>query len=42
MSAVYAETSIGYDGTFELNEFNQPKISSEIETIKKFYFYFIR
>lgn len=34
MGALYAETSIGYDGTFELNEFNQAKISSEIETAK--------
>lgn len=34
MAAVYAETSVGYDGTFELNEFNQPRLSSEIETVK--------
>lgn len=34
MAATYAETSIGYDGTFALNEFNQPKLSSEIETVK--------
>jgi hypothetical protein len=30
----YAENSIGYDCTFELNEFGKPKISSEIETLK--------
>ena len=29
-----ADTNIGYDCTFELNEFNEPKLSSEIETIK--------
>ena len=28
------DTNIGYDCTFELNEFNEPKLSSEIETIK--------
>lgn len=28
------DTNIGYDCTFELNEFNEPKISSELETIK--------
>lgn len=27
-------TIIGYDTTFELNEFNQPRIRSEIETVK--------
>jgi hypothetical protein len=26
--------SIGYDGTFELNEFKEPKLSSEIEVVK--------
>lgn len=26
--------TIGYDTTFELNEFNEPRIRSEIETIK--------
>lgn len=26
--------SIGYDGTFELNEFNEPKLASEIEVVK--------
>ena len=25
---------IGYDATFELNEFNQPRIRSEIEVVK--------
>lgn len=30
----YSENSIGYDCTFELNEFGSPKISSEIETLK--------
>lgn len=26
--------SVGYDTTFELNEFNEPRIRSELETIK--------
>lgn len=26
--------SLGYDATFELNEFNQPRIRSEIEVVK--------
>lgn len=30
----YAFGSIGYDTTFELNEFNEPRIRSEIETLK--------
>lgn len=30
----YLNTNIGYDTTFELNEFNEPRIRSEIETIK--------
>lgn len=34
MAANYASTSIGYDVTFEFNEFNQPRIRSEIETVK--------
>lgn len=34
MAANYAVTSIGYDTTFELNEFNEPRIRSEIEVIK--------
>ena len=34
MAANYAITSIGYDTTFELNEFNEPRIRSEIETLK--------
>ncbi len=31
--------NIGYDLTFELNEFNQPRITSEIETIKNVLLY---
>lgn len=34
MGANYDETGIGYDTTFELNEFNEPRIRSEIETLK--------
>lgn len=34
MSANYANGTIGYDLTFELNEFGQPRIRSEIETVK--------
>lgn len=34
MAANYCETGIGYDTTFELNEFNEPRIRSEIETLK--------
>lgn len=34
MAANYAIASIGYDTTFELNEFNEPRIRSEIETLK--------
>lgn len=30
----YAESSIGFDSTFQLNEFGKPKITSEIETLK--------
>lgn len=30
----YQNLSIGYDTTFELNEFNEPRIRSEIETVK--------
>lgn len=30
----YAFGSIGYDTTFELSEFNEPRIRSEIETLK--------
>lgn len=33
--------NIGYDLTFELNEFNQPKIRSEIETIKNVILYIL-
>jgi len=29
-----ANTTIGFDTTFELNEFNEPRIRSELETIK--------
>ena len=32
--AFYAEGTIGYDTTFELNEFNEPRLRSEIETLK--------
>ena len=32
--ANYAIGSIGYDTTFELNEFNEPKLRSEMETLK--------
>jgi len=34
MAANYAIGTVGYDTTFELNEFNEPRIRSEIETIK--------
>lgn len=34
MAANYDEVGAGYDLTFELNEFNEPRIRSEIETIK--------
>lgn len=34
MASNYAIGSIGYDTTFELNEFNEPRIRSEIETLK--------
>lgn len=33
------EYGIGYDSTFELNEFSQPRISSEIEVIKNVVLY---
>lgn len=31
---IYDATHIGYDTTFELNQFNQPRIRSEIETTR--------
>lgn len=34
MADNYAVGSIGFDTTFELNEFNEPRIRSEIETLK--------
>ena len=34
MAANYETSSIGCDVTFELNEFNNPRIKSEIETLK--------
>lgn len=34
MATNYAVASIGYDTTFELNEFNEPRIRSELETLK--------
>ena len=35
MSANYAQgTNVGYDTTFELNEFNEPRIRSQMETLK--------
>ena len=34
MSANYASGTMGYDLTFELNEFGNPRIRSEIETVK--------
>lgn len=34
MTPNYAVASIGYDTTFELNEFNEPRIRSELETLK--------
>lgn len=34
MAANYAIGTVGYDTTFELNEFNEPRIRSEVETIK--------
>lgn len=32
---------IGYDGTFEMNEFNEPRIRSEIEVIKNTILYIL-
>lgn len=34
MEANYSDMTIGYDTTFELNEFNEPRIRSEIEVLK--------
>lgn len=34
MSANYSVGSVGYDTTFELNEFNEPRLRSELETLK--------
>lgn len=34
MAANYSNTSIGYDFTFELNEFGEPRITTEVETLK--------
>lgn len=34
MAANYAQSSVGYDTTFELNEFSEPRIRSEVETLK--------
>lgn len=34
MAANFATTSAGYDTTFELNNFSEPRIRSELETIK--------
>lgn len=34
MAANYCETGIGCDTTFELNEFNEPRIRGEMETLK--------
>lgn len=34
MAANYAVGSVGYDATFELSEFDEPRIRSEIETIR--------
>lgn len=34
MAANYVSAGIGYDTTFELSEFSEPRIRSEIETIK--------
>lgn len=31
---MYSEKTMGYDLTFGVNDFNEPKLSSEIETIK--------
>jgi len=32
--ANYSQSGVGYDLTFELNEFEEPKLRSEIETLK--------
>lgn len=32
---------IGYDGTFEMNEFNEPRIRSEIEVVKNTILYIL-
>lgn len=34
MPANYANNSIGYDFTFEINEFGEPRIATEVETLK--------
>ena len=34
MATNYTDLGVGYDTTFELNEFNEPRIRSEIELIK--------
>lgn len=34
MNILNDQITIGYDSTFELNEFNNPRIRSEIETVK--------
>ena len=31
---MYNNLTVGYDTTFELNEFNEPRLRSEIEVIK--------
>lgn len=34
MAANYSNGSIGYDFTFEINEFGEPRIATEVETLK--------
>ena len=34
MAANYAQGSIGWDTTFELNEFGEPRVRSDMETLK--------
>lgn len=34
INSLIASNDVGYETTFELNEFNQPRIRSELETVK--------
>lgn len=41
MSSIYDKYGIGFDLTFELNEFQKPRIRSEIETVKNTLMYIL-